>query len=37
MIVNVAFFFRAWWVVAMRERDHDGWGVQVRFVVGQAR
>jgi hypothetical protein len=35
----LAIFFRGWWrvvivvVFAVRERDHDGWRVQVRFVV----
>ena len=31
----MVIFFRCWWIVgiAVRERDHDGRRVQVRFVV----
>ena len=37
MGIALAILFRGWWVVvvvfAVRERDHDRWRVQVRFVV----
>lgn len=39
MAMAMTVFFRCWLVVviAVRERDHDGRRVQVRFVVRQAR